>query len=110
MAAKFELKRAKNGKFMWNLKVTSGEPILTSQMYASKSGAKSGIKSVKKNARKDGCYDRRKTKAGKPYFVLKAGNHQVIGTSESYSANRAMENGIKSVKKNAPGAAIDDVC
>ena len=110
MAAKFELKRAKNGKFMWNLKVTSCEPILTSQKYASKSGAKSGIKSVKKNSRKDGCYDRRKTKAGKPYFVLKAGNHQVIGTSESYSANRTLENGIKSVKKNAPGAAIDDVC
>lgn len=44
------MKKAKNGRFIWNLKVTSGEPILTSQMYASKSGAKNGIKSVKKNA------------------------------------------------------------
>jgi uncharacterized protein YegP (UPF0339 family) len=111
MAAKFELKKAKNGKFMWNLKVGSGEPILTGQMYASKSGAKNGIKSVKKNARKDANFDRRKARSGKPYFVLRsAGNHHVIGRSETYSANRAMENGIKSVKKNAPGAPIDDIC
>jgi uncharacterized protein YegP (UPF0339 family) len=104
------LKKAKNGKFMWNLKVTSGEPILSSQMYATKSSAKNGIKSVKNNARKGARYDRRKSRGGKPYFVLTAGNHQIIGTSESYSSTRAMENGIKSVAKNAPGAAIDDIC
>jgi uncharacterized protein YegP (UPF0339 family) len=33
----------------------------------------------------------------------------VIGTSEMYSSTSAMENGISSVKKNAPNAPIDDI-
>jgi uncharacterized protein YegP (UPF0339 family) len=40
---------------------------------------------------------------------LKAGNNQVIGSSEMYSSTSAMENGIASVKKNAPIAEIDDI-
>ena len=42
------------------------------------------------------------------YFNLKAANGEVILTSEMYKSTRSMENGIKSVCKNAPGAAIDD--
>ncbi len=43
-------------------------------------------------------------KAGKtgPYFVLKAGNGEIIGKSEIYSSKSACKNGIASVKKNAP--------
>ncbi|MGD9801595.1 MAG: YegP family protein, partial [Parvularculaceae bacterium] len=46
--------------------------------------------------------------AGKPYFVLKAANHQVIGTSEQYSSDDACDNGIKSVMHTAPLASVDD--
>lgn len=41
-------------------------------------------------------------------FNLKATNGQVIGTSESYKAEASRDNGIESVKKNAPGASVDD--
>ncbi|MEJ2002779.1 MAG: YegP family protein [Maritimibacter sp.] len=41
-------------------------------------------------------------------FNLKASNGQVIGTSESYSSTSARDNGIESVKKNAPDASLDD--
>ena len=41
-------------------------------------------------------------------FNLLAGNHQVIGTSEVYSSKASCLNGIESVKKNAPIAAIED--
>jgi uncharacterized protein len=34
--------------------------------------------------------------------VLKAANNQIIGKSEMYESVAAMENGITSVKKNAP--------
>jgi len=33
MAGKFELKNAKNGQFMFNLKAGNGEIILISEMY-----------------------------------------------------------------------------
>jgi uncharacterized protein YegP (UPF0339 family) len=43
-----------------------------------------------------------------PYFVLKAANGQIIGSSEMYSSASAIENGIASVKANWPGATIAD--
>jgi len=41
-------------------------------------------------------------------FNLKAGNNEVIGVSEVYSAEASCKNGIESVKKNAPIAKIED--
>lgn len=104
MAGKFELKVAKNGKFHFNLLAGNGQIILSSEMYESKSAAENGIASVQKNAADDARYDRLTSKAGDPYFTLKAGNHQVIGQSEMYKSTASMENGIESVKKNGPGA------
>ena len=41
-------------------------------------------------------------------FRLKAGNGEVIGTSEVYKALASCKNGIASVAKNAPVAAVED--
>jgi uncharacterized protein len=109
VASKFQLKKAKNGQFYFNLLATNGQIILTSEMYTSKPSANNGIASVKKNAPDAGRYDRRTNKGGKDYFVLKAANHQIIGNSEAYNSKAAMENGIKSVMKNAPGAKVEDL-
>jgi uncharacterized protein YegP (UPF0339 family) len=106
MAGKFELNTSTNGKFYFNLKASNGQIILSSEMYESKSGAEGGIASVKKNAGDDARYERRTSTNGSPFFVLKAGNGEVIGRSETYSSTAAVDNGIASVKANAPDAAI----
>ena len=41
-------------------------------------------------------------------FDLKAGNGEVILTSEVYSSLRSCKAGIASVEKNAPAAALED--
>lgn len=41
-------------------------------------------------------------------FDLKAGNGEVIATSEVYSSEDACRKGIASVQKNAPVAAVED--
>ncbi len=41
-------------------------------------------------------------------FDLKAGNGQVIATSEVYTTAAACKNGIASVQKNAPVANVED--
>jgi len=41
-------------------------------------------------------------------FDLKAGNGEVIATSEVYTTEAACKNGIESVKKNAPIAGVED--
>lgn len=108
MAGKFVLTTTKDGQYMFNLKAANGQVILTSERYQTKGGALSGIESVRKNAPLDERYERRTASNGEPYFVLKAANHQEIGRSEMYSSEAAMENGIASVKKNAPEATLDD--
>ncbi len=108
MAGKFEIKQSKNGKFHFNLKAGNGQIILSSELYESKSACQNGIESIKKNGGEEKRYERKESKNGDPYFILKAGNGQEIGRSEMYSGNAAMENGIQSVMKNAPDADIVD--
>jgi uncharacterized protein YegP (UPF0339 family) len=109
MTGKFEIKEATGGKFRFNLKAGNGQIILTSETYESKQGAEKGIESVRKNAPDDNRYERKTAKNDEAYFVLKAGNGEQLGRSETYSSTSAMENGIESVKKNAPDALIVDV-
>lgn len=108
MAAQFEIKKSKNGQFYFNLKAGNGETVLTSEQYTSKAGAKNGIAAVKTNAGKDSRYEGKTAKNGKHFFVLKAGNHQVIGVSETYNTEAACEKGMAAVKKAAGAAAISD--
>ncbi len=107
--AKFEIYKDKRGEFRFRLKAGNGQTILTGEGYKAKSGCMNGIESIRKNSQDDGNFDRLESKKGDPYFNLKAGNGQVIGNSEMYSSSSAMENGIESVKKNAPEASIDDI-
>ncbi len=108
MAGKFELKKTESGKFMFNLKAGNGQIILVSQMYESKDSAENGIESVRKNSADDARFERKVAKNGEPFFSLTATNGQNIGKSETYSSESAMENGIQSVKTNAPDAEVVD--
>lgn len=108
MAAKYDLLKSANDKFHFNLKAGNGEVILSSQMYTTKDAAENGIASVKANSADDANFERKTAKDDSPYFVLKAANAQVIGSSEMYSSEAARDNGIESVKTNGPTAATDD--
>jgi len=109
MAGKFELKKNDSGKFRFNLKASNGRVILTSQLYRAKAAAQAGIESVKQHAADDANFERKTSVQGEPYFVLKAANRQVIGTSEMYTSTSSMKKGIASVKAHAPGAALTDL-
>lgn len=106
---KFEITKRKDGEFQFNLKAGNGQVILTSEGYANKSGCVNGVESVRKNSQDDSKFERKTAKNGKPYFNLKATNGQIIGSSEMYESEASRENGIESVKKNAPTAEISDI-
>ena len=110
MAGKFELYKDNAGEFRFRLKAGNGENILASEGYKAKASAENGIASVKKNAADAGRFEVKEQSNGKPYFVLKAGNHEVIGKSQAYESEASCKNGIESVMNNAPDAAIDDQC
>ncbi|HIC45651.1 YegP family protein [Methylophaga sp.] len=108
MAGKFELYKDNAGEYRFRLLAGNGQNILASEGYTSKSSCENGIDSVKNNAPLDDRFERKETSSGKYMFNLKAANHQVIGTSQSYTSAASRDNGIESVKTNAPDAQIDD--
>ena len=106
---KFVISKRTNGEFQFNLKADNGQVILTSEGYSSKAGCENGISSVKTNSQDDSKFDKKTSSNGKPYFNLKASNGQIIGTSEMYESTSGRDNGIASVKSNAPSASTEDL-
>ena len=109
MAGKFEVYVDKAGEHRFRLKAGNGETILSSEGYSAKTGCANGIESVRKNATNPDRFEKKETASGKFRFNLKAGNHQVIGTSQSYDSASGRDNGIASVGRNAPDAKVVEV-
>jgi uncharacterized protein len=105
----YELKKGGSGKFSFVLKAGNHEPILASQSYDTKSGAEGGMVSVQKNGPDANNYEKKTSSSSQPFFVLKASNGQIIGTSEMYSSESARDNGIASVQTNSPTTTIKDL-
>lgn len=120
---KFVVKTVKSG-IKFDLKAGNGEVIATSEVYSSKASCLNGVESVRKNApiaavedqtaegfeqQKNPKFEMYTDKAGEFRFRLKARNGEIIATSESYKAKASCENGIESVRKNAPDAAVEEV-
>jgi uncharacterized protein YegP (UPF0339 family) len=105
MAGKFEISKSASGH-RFNLKSGNGEIVFSSENYESESAAREGAESVMNNAMEDARYERKTDASGANYFVLKAGNGEIIGRSETYSSEQALEKGIQAVKMNASDASI----
>ena len=104
----FFITQRKDGEFQFNLKAGNGQTILTSQGYTKKMSCENGIVSVRSNSSDDSKFERMTSESGQPYFNLKSSNGQVIGVSQMYTDEASMENGIASVKTNAPDAIVTD--
>ena len=103
-----ESKQATDRKYLFHLKAANDQVILTSQMYENKESAQAGMASVQQNAPLEERYAARSGTDGRWYFVLVAGNRQVIGRSQMY-AHEAIGKGVASVQKNAPVAETVDL-
>lgn len=117
---KFAVKETAAG-IKFNLLATNGQIIGVSEVYSGKEACIKGIESVKKNAETANLEDQTADpvveavnpkfeiytdKAGEYRFRLKARNGEIILSSEGYKAKASCENGIESVRKNAPEAEI----
>jgi uncharacterized protein len=109
MAGWYELSSNDKGRFSFVLKAGNAEVILRSEQYESKAAAENGIQSVQTNSPLDARYDRKDASDGRPYFNLKAGNHQIIGTSQMYKDAAGRDKGIESVKTNGPTTTVKTV-
>ncbi len=118
---KFVVKETATG-FKFDLKATNGQVIATSEVYTTKAACLNGIESVRGNCVgevedqtvepivevKHPKFEMYTDKSGEYRFRLKARNGEIIATSEGYKSKDSCENGIESVKKNAPEAEIEE--
>ena len=109
MAGWYEITKSDKGRFSFVLKAGNNEVILRSEQYDSKAAANNGIVSVQTNSPDEARYERKDATDGRPYFNLKAGNHQIIGTSQMYASAATRDNGIVSVKTNGPSTTVKDL-
>ncbi|WP_156292970.1 YegP family protein [Serratia oryzae] len=105
----YELKKSSNGQYHFTLKASNGEIILSSERYASKASAENGIASVRANAPHEAQFELKLSNSNKPYFVLRAKNHVVIGTSQMYASENAAKNGVLSVIKHGATPHVRDL-
>lgn len=118
---KFVIKETATG-VKFDLKAGNGEVIATSEVYSSKADCEKGVESIRKNSvaaniedqtvegfetAKHPKFEVYLDKAGEYRFRLKATNGEPIAASEGYSSKAGCLNGIESVKKNAPEAAVE---
>ena len=109
MAGWFEISKNDKGQYSFVLKAGNAEVILRSETYEAKGSAENGVASVQKNSGNDARYSRETAKDGRTYFNLKAGNHQIIGTSQMYKSADTRDAGLESVKVNGSTKTIKEV-
>ena len=108
MAACFELGKTAKGQFNFALKGADGQSLLRSEQYDSKPSAHNGIASVQSNSGNDARYEKKTASDGRHYFNLKAGNHQVIGTSPMYADEAACNAAIAATKAAGSTTTVND--
>lgn len=120
--SKFVIRKVPSG-LKFDLHAANGQGILTSEVYTTLHACRKGMESVRKNAPIAKLEDQTqpdwkeltnpkfqlyRDKAGAWRFRLRGRNGQIIGISESYTAWAGCMGGIESVRKNAPGAVVEE--
>lgn len=119
---RFEIKKAKDGRFVFNLYAPNHIIVATSQVYSSSSAAVNGIQSIIANAEKAPIEDNTlKNPTKQPYpkwemyidkggeyrFRLYATNGNCVVHSQGYKQKSSCKNGIDSIIRCAKNAEID---
>lgn len=118
----FEIKRASDGRYMFNVRAGNTQVIASSQMYTSMASCRNGIKSVGVNApiapiedqtlstvNKEKCpkFQIYFDKAGKYRFNLLAANgDNILSCTQGYTQKANCKGGINSVIANADATVI----
>ncbi len=87
------LKEDKKG-YRFCVKSQSGNPLLESELFATKEQAEGILKAVQVNP----IFERKTNHEGKFLIHLKGSDGKKIAESKTYSSEAGMENGIKNVK------------
>jgi uncharacterized protein YegP (UPF0339 family) len=119
---RYEIKKSKDGRFVFNLFAANSVIVATSQIYSSSQAALNGIKSIQANGAKapieDNTLKEKVTlpfpkweiysdKAGQYRFRLYASNGSCVVHSQGYTTKSSCKNGIDSIIRCSKNPLID---
>jgi hypothetical protein len=94
-----DIKAVDKDHYIFTLSAEGGNVLLKSIVFQNKKEAKKMVRSLGAIQQKRSVFERRTNHKGEFLFHLKNLKGEVIGSSESFSSEPGMENGIKNLKK-----------
>jgi len=104
LAGKFEIFPV-NDVYLYRLRASNGEIIVTSEIYKSEKGAMQAVESIKENIDK-GEVQISKDKHNLYQFRFYAANKRLLVVSANYPSEQGVENAAQSFKKFAPVSQV----
>ncbi len=95
-----EIKKDKNNTYCFSLKTISGSTLLTSVSFSNKEEIKKTFLDFNPIAQHENIFERKTNHNGEFLFNLKDRKGNIIGSSQLYSSEAGMENGIKNTKNS----------
>ena len=119
--SRFLLRRVDSG-YKFDLFASNGRTVASSEVYGTRSACRKGIESVRTTAAAAPVEDLTepggpvsnpkfqlfRDKAGQFRFRLRSRNGKIIAVSEGYQTRSGCENGIQSIRENAPEAELEE--
>jgi uncharacterized protein len=97
-SAYFETFQGLDGHYYFSMTAGNGQNVLRSQGYTKLASAQNGVASVVANGNDKRQFDVKQATNGDWYFNLRAGNNEIIGTSELYASKSNAERGAVTVR------------
>ncbi|RYY42185.1 MAG: DUF1508 domain-containing protein [Chitinophagaceae bacterium] len=95
-----------DGQYYFNLIASNGQVILSSMGYSSNAAINQEILAVQAGNYSNICFEKKFSRNGKYYFVLRSADGRIIGTSELYNTEGGRDNGMEAAKNNARDAEV----
>jgi len=108
MVNRYQISWSRDRQYYFELISANNQTVLVSETYTTKAACQNGIASCKAHSPYDNNYRRLNASNGLPYFILKAGNGETIGVSETYSTSYARDQGIETCRRIGPNATVVD--
>ena len=120
--SKFLIRRVSSG-YKFDLFAANGQSVASSEVYETRAACRKGIESVRKAAASAPVEDLTEPdhmvpnpkfqlyqdRSGYFRFRLRSRNGKIIAVSDDYQTKAGCENGIRSVRENAPAAEIEEL-
>lgn len=95
-----EIEKTKDNEYYFRLTSESGQVLLKSVRFNDRKEVEEIFRDLNNIQNKQYAFERKTNHNGKFLFNLKAENGQLIGSSQLYSSEAGMENGIKNLKNS----------